>query len=513
MSYRVLSRVMGRREVRRVDLPIVGWEPVRGGHLGWGFAGNLALPAWEKQAIWDAGETEIFEPRLIWAPSFLRQIIPDSNEGGMAQGANAELYYWGYPIFTPFDNYSHVPTSYGLNPGGPVEIRQVSTGSGRSIFVIGQEKIWCAGSNAKGQLGLGVADETYYPSVFVEAPALKGISEIGKMLVIDRREGYSNFDCVYGISNKNVYFWGNGGTSSSLPSLLHTFPAGVTGASIARTNAAWDGVKGNSAAMLFVLSNGDVYFKGTSYSGAALGIGEEGPNTYTMQKHPFLGGVRKIVDGGMAQISGNVDEGKSIALKNDGTVWVWGYVSNYADGTGREGFVYTPEKITGLTKITDIASAGHAFFALDAYGDVWVWGGNAFSAGIRGLGKTAPIQAPPQKIDLPPIFRLCTGGGSTFFVIPKSEIVIDEPVEPEPPGADIESISWLWEWNWGEIGEYGPENMPWGESYPWAGGEPAPLPAGYEGEADWSWLWEWDWIGEDYTLKTPWDGVREDPWL
>ncbi|MDB5053619.1 MAG: hypothetical protein JWM44_1669 [Bacilli bacterium] len=66
----------------------------------------------------------------------------------------------------------------------------------------------------------------------------------------------------------------------------------------------------------------------------------------------------------------------SYALKDDGTVWVWGIVSMDIDGKQ----VYNstvPLQITSLTDIVSVAVGWNQFMALKKDGTVWTWGSNS----------------------------------------------------------------------------------------------------------------------------------------
>ncbi len=66
----------------------------------------------------------------------------------------------------------------------------------------------------------------------------------------------------------------------------------------------------------------------------------------------------------------------SMALKEDGTVWAWGY--GYNGQTGNSSYTYNevPTKITGLTNIIAIAAGDNHSMALRGDGTVWAWGYN-----------------------------------------------------------------------------------------------------------------------------------------
>lgn len=90
----------------------------------------------------------------------------------------------------------------------------------------------------------------------------------------------------------------------------------------------------------------------------------------------------------------------SMALKSDGTVWTWGDNSWGRLGTGSlvPTFVNRPVQATGLSSVTAISANETHAMALKSDGTVWVWGAN--SQGDLGLGTSdfgnhpTPVQVP-----------------------------------------------------------------------------------------------------------------------
>src|SRR3990170_7413761 len=71
------------------------------------------------------------------------------------------------------------------------------------------------------------------------------------------------------------------------------------------------------------------------------------------------------------------EEDHSLALKNDGTVWAWGYNLYGQLGNGNNTNSNVPVQVAGLTGITAIAGGGRAHsLALRNDGTVWAWGYN-----------------------------------------------------------------------------------------------------------------------------------------
>jgi alpha-tubulin suppressor-like RCC1 family protein len=97
----------------------------------------------------------------------------------------------------------------------------------------------------------------------------------------------------------------------------------------------------------------------------------------------------------------------SIALKNDGTVWVWGSGLYGQLGIGTVGIhQYSPVRITGLTGVSAIsADQNHSLAVIG--GTVWAWGLNDF--GQVGDGTTTNRQVPVQVVGLTGVTAVSAG--------------------------------------------------------------------------------------------------------
>jgi len=86
-----------------------------------------------------------------------------------------------------------------------------------------------------------------------------------------------------------------------------------------------------------------------------------------------------------------------MALRADGTVWTWGIGANGENGTGDLSSRLVPTQIQGLSNVVAIEAKGIRFsLALKADGTVWVWGNNnAGQFGQSGIvSSDTPVQVP-----------------------------------------------------------------------------------------------------------------------
>ncbi len=92
----------------------------------------------------------------------------------------------------------------------------------------------------------------------------------------------------------------------------------------------------------------------------------------------------------------------SLAVRNDGTTWVWGHNSRgqYGTAPANDGVHrHTPVQVGGLPPGMRAVAAGMAHaLALDSAGQVWAWGETA--NGKLGIGTTSASWAPPTPVAL-----------------------------------------------------------------------------------------------------------------
>jgi alpha-tubulin suppressor-like RCC1 family protein len=68
--------------------------------------------------------------------------------------------------------------------------------------------------------------------------------------------------------------------------------------------------------------------------------------------------------------------GHSLAIREDGSLWAWGYNNGGQVGNGTNGDVYTPTRVNYDTDWVAISAGGFHSLALKADGSLWAWGLN-----------------------------------------------------------------------------------------------------------------------------------------
>jgi ELWxxDGT repeat protein len=111
--------------------------------------------------------------------------------------------------------------------------------------------------------------------------------------------------------------------------------------------------------------------------GGYLGLGQNHPDSYVPVQVQNLSDVQAIA----------ASTAYTLALKKDGTVWIWGsFPLNY-------NYFGTPQQVLGIDQVSAISAATYHAIALRQDGTVWVWGRDTY--GELGLGRAGFEQMYP----------------------------------------------------------------------------------------------------------------------
>ncbi|MCQ9374188.1 S8 family serine peptidase [Methyloversatilis sp. XJ19-13] len=136
----------------------------------------------------------------------------------------------------------------------------------------------------------------------------------------------------------------------------------------------------------------------------------------------------------------------TLALKSDGTVWAWGY--NFYGQLGAGSFDFTdrsaPVQVMGLSNVVAIAAAGKSSMALKSDGTVWVWGGFKLNMKAEAIsdaqwsatgGASGPFQVP----GLANVVMIVAGGTSASG-------------QDDDVGLALNADGALYSWSWSSNG-------------------------------------------------------------
>ena len=150
---------------------------------------------------------------------------------------------------------------------------------------------------------------------------------------------------------------------------------------------------------------------GTLWSWGYNQFGMLGDNTLTQRLAPVA--VSNTYGGGIAAISSGAQH--TLALKNDSSVWAWGRSEYGQVGIGGWTTLDEPTPCNGMgDSVVAIAAGSFHSLALKSDGTVWAWGRN--SAGQLGVGSywDTSTPTPLQVIGLSDVVRIAAVGSTSF---------------------------------------------------------------------------------------------------
>jgi alpha-tubulin suppressor-like RCC1 family protein len=293
--------------------------------------------------------------------------IPLGATGFTQSGSNAALL--GLDAIGPgADGSSHADalTMVGLaNPrslcGGATPL---AGGEFHSLVVNADGTVAASGNNTYGQLGNGTTTSS---TTAVQVSGLTGMSEVTA----------ADFSSYAMNTTGTVYAWGdntfgqlgNGTTTASSTPVQVPGAAGVT--QLAAGNYHVLALKPDGTVLAWGLNN----------------AGQLGNNTMSISTTPVavpgLTNVVQVAAGGLPGWAGH-----SVALRNDGTVWTWGYGKHGQLGRGANASNPIPTQVPNLTGIVQIAANGDNTYALKSDGTVYAWGDSLYGQ----IGNTSAAQ-------------------------------------------------------------------------------------------------------------------------
>ncbi len=300
----------------------------------------------------------------------------------MATCGNAVLHSWGSNIYGQLGD----STSTGHYTAAPVhgllEVVDMQGGFGHTVALAADSTVWCWGRNDAGGLGDGTTNSSIIP---VQVPGLDGVIAIaaGDMFSAALK------------ADGTLWTWGENNYGQ--------LGTGIPGNSSVPAQANLTGVTAMAAGnghLLVLLANGTVWGWGLN-DNHQLGAGLGAPIVADTALQAV--GLDQVVAISAGRYSFNA------ALRADGTIWTWGYNQWGQLGNGGNITGDTPAQVPGLTNIVSIArqgGQGHMCAVRDD-GTVWSWGYNL--AGQLGNGANSDSNVPVQVSNITDVVAVTCG--------------------------------------------------------------------------------------------------------
>jgi len=379
-----------------------------------------------------------------WELFFSGRVIQVEAGGyhSLAMKSDGTVWAWGANWNGQLGDGTTINKSAPVQVIGLTGITAISAGGGHSLALKSDGTVWAWGNNNLGQLGDGTRiNKTTPVQVLTDMTAISAGS--GHSLAFNSNWGHT------------VLAWGSnsyGQVGDSNFNISITTPMQVDGYSIHGSFREAAAITAGTYHSMVINTEGEVWgwgfnifgqlgqntgnlgivhrpiqangltdatvitanmqsmairFNGTLWVWGANFEGEHGDGTWGAKSRPTL--VHRI--NGVIGIA--TGESYSLALKFDGTVWSSGYNEDGQLGDETTENRATFEQIMGLTEIIDISAGARHSLALASDGTVWAWGSNEFGQLGDGviikriippapqIATTLELNVNPNKLQIP----------------------------------------------------------------------------------------------------------------
>jgi len=304
----------------------------------------------------DTVEYDLFVSLNILAGSIKYNVIAGGNNHSLVRCSDGSAWSMGSNIQKQLGDTNVVGSvNYPIPVLNLSNVASLESGGDFNLVLKDDGTVWTWGNNSFGQLGDGTSGFITSRSFALQVVGLNDIIEVSG----------GNWHAMALGADGIIYTWGYGSFGQMGDGLSQNrFTPGVVPNLSDIVN-----IRTGFSHSVALRSDGTVWTWGLNtkkqLGDAALGFKSEVPIQVT--------GLTNVV-----QIATGGDH--SLARKEDGTVWAWGYnffgqIGDSTSGFGSEAI--TPVKVDFLTNVIDISANLNHSMAVEDNGSVWTWGGNA----------------------------------------------------------------------------------------------------------------------------------------
>lgn len=295
---------------------------------------------------------------------------------------DGELLAWGWNRNGQLGDATRVDKLQPTRISAGTQWKSVAAGEFHSLAIKSDGTLWAWGLNIDGQLGLGVGDTTLR-TVPVQVNADTDWHAVAA--------GKNHSLALKGDPTKELTLWAWGRNASGQLGIAagdttnRYVPTPVGVAKDWRLIAAGDDHS-------LAIKNGDELWSWGLNADGQLGDGttvsKQIPTQVDTTNLPNAQNKQWVkVAGGAAH---------TLAVRNDGSLYVWGSNANAQLGNGLPGPVLSPVRLGADNNWQFVAAGAAHSVAKRSNGTLWLWGGNA--SGELGNGATTTVQTAPAQL-------------------------------------------------------------------------------------------------------------------
>ncbi|MDP4089847.1 MAG: hypothetical protein Q8930_11330 [Bacillota bacterium] len=365
---------------------------------------NLALKkdglvlGWGKNNLKQLGEiagTTVLTPTVI--PDLTNiTMIAAGNGHCAALNSSGNILAWGYNMFCQAGTGSFDTKSRALKIDNISNVKSVAVGAGHRLALKNDGTVWAWGCNGYGQVGDGTKEDKYTPI------QVNGLTDIVQITA----RGITSYALK---SDGTVYGWGSDldyQLSATYGEYLS--PIKLAGISNVKKIAAGEDF------ILFLKNDGTVWGQGNNSEGE---LAADGYSLYYDSPVPIMiPGLTGITDIAAGRFH-------ALALKNDGSVWAWGYNDYHQLGADTTYTRNTVPVKAGIDNVAYVSAGYDNSAAIKKDGTVWVWGSN----GCNSLGlpdNMSTVYKPTQVPGLNNVKEISLGLSTTLFIKNDDSVLI-----------------------------------------------------------------------------------------
>ncbi len=279
------------------------------------------------------------------------------------------VWAWGYNYYGQLGDGTYQNSNKPMQVKNLSDVIAIASGKNHVIALRRNGTVWAWGSCEYGHLGNGINTNSNQP---VQVQRLNDITDIaaGK---------YHNLALK---SDGTVLAWGYNGDGQLGNGIISSTVIGIP-VPVKELNDISDIEVGDEHS-LALKNDGTVWAWGDNYYGQ---LGDK--DIYVNRSCPIqVNNLNSVI--AIASYSNY-----NLALRNDGTIWAWGYNGDGQLGDGTKTNRIEPVQVKNIYGITSIATGNSHSLAIDGDSEVWAWGDNYYGqlGDFTNVDRSVPIRS------------------------------------------------------------------------------------------------------------------------